>query len=287
MRNSKIAKIRLISPKDKSQLQKLLNEAKKEKWSQRGAKELCSKLSYFKDINSCFLSDPTQFSFVATIEQQVVGLIIAKSCSNNSQNDSTLNIEVLYIDPAFRRNHIATLLLLSAINFAGAHNYSAVELTVLPGDRAAKSFCEAHGLKARALIMSGQIRNSQIKLASGAVVIEKNKILLVKRANEPNKGKWAFPGGKLLTGEDGKSAALRELYEETSLIGKEPHFIGAEPISNNEFFVANYKVKVNDYRALKPGEDALEAKFFSLNELDQIDIVDSVKNFIKYYDLIT
>ena len=35
----------------------------------------------------------------------------------------------------------------------------------------------------------------------GAVVFNKGKLLLVKRANEPNKGKWSIPGGGIELGE--------------------------------------------------------------------------------------
>jgi 8-oxo-dGTP pyrophosphatase MutT (NUDIX family) len=36
----------------------------------------------------------------------------------------------------------------------------------------------------------------------GAMVIKDEKILLVKRGVEPNKGRWAIPGGMLKLGDD-------------------------------------------------------------------------------------
>jgi 8-oxo-dGTP diphosphatase len=39
--------------------------------------------------------------------------------------------------------------------------------------------------------------------------------LLVQRGNEPNKGKWSFPGGKLELGETALAGGQRELQEET------------------------------------------------------------------------
>lgn len=50
------------------------------------------------------------------------------------------------------------------------------------------------------------------------LVIENNKILLVKRGGEDwylEKGKWALPGGYLDRDETGEQAAVREAREET------------------------------------------------------------------------
>ena len=46
---------------------------------------------------------------------------------------------------------------------------------------------------------------------------EKDRILLVKRAKNPYKGFWAFPGGKIRIGETINDAAKREVKEETGL----------------------------------------------------------------------
>jgi 8-oxo-dGTP diphosphatase len=43
------------------------------------------------------------------------------------------------------------------------------------------------------------------------------KVLLIQRANEPFKGKWAFPGGFVDENESADHAAERELFEETAV----------------------------------------------------------------------
>lgn len=49
------------------------------------------------------------------------------------------------------------------------------------------------------------------------VIIKNDKILLSKRAMEPNKGLYDLPGGFMEYGEDVFDAAKREIREETSL----------------------------------------------------------------------
>ncbi len=44
------------------------------------------------------------------------------------------------------------------------------------------------------------------------------KLLLIKRANYPDAGKWALPGGFIEIDEDLEPAARRELEEETGLV---------------------------------------------------------------------
>ncbi len=54
-------------------------------------------------------------------------------------------------------------------------------------------------------------------LAVLAVVVRNGKVLLVQRGNQPDRGKWGFPGGKVELGETVATAAARELQEETGI----------------------------------------------------------------------
>jgi ADP-ribose pyrophosphatase YjhB (NUDIX family) len=51
----------------------------------------------------------------------------------------------------------------------------------------------------------------------GGVVIDGERVLLVRRATEPAYGEWTIPGGLLEVGETLVEGVARELFEETGL----------------------------------------------------------------------
>ena len=50
-----------------------------------------------------------------------------------------------------------------------------------------------------------------------AVVVRGERALIVQRAQQPNQGRWGFPGGVLELGETVAAGAMRELREETGI----------------------------------------------------------------------
>jgi ADP-ribose pyrophosphatase YjhB (NUDIX family) len=51
----------------------------------------------------------------------------------------------------------------------------------------------------------------------GAVVLDGDRVLLVRRGQEPLKGEWSIPGGALELGETLEAGVRREVAEETGL----------------------------------------------------------------------
>ena len=52
----------------------------------------------------------------------------------------------------------------------------------------------------------------------GAVVVEDDRVLLVRRGQPPLAGEWSLPGGGVEVGETLAAALQREVFEETGLI---------------------------------------------------------------------
>jgi ADP-ribose pyrophosphatase YjhB (NUDIX family) len=53
-----------------------------------------------------------------------------------------------------------------------------------------------------------------------AVVLRGDRVLIVQRAQQPNAGRWGFPGGVLELGETVAAGAMRELKEETGIVAE-------------------------------------------------------------------
>jgi 8-oxo-dGTP diphosphatase len=51
----------------------------------------------------------------------------------------------------------------------------------------------------------------------GGVVVEENRVLLIRRGSPPLEGEWSIPGGMLEIGESLREGVRRELQEETGL----------------------------------------------------------------------
>ncbi|MPZ17941.1 MAG: NUDIX domain-containing protein [Luteitalea sp.] len=65
--------------------------------------------------------------------------------------------------------------------------------------------------------MSGRSYPKQPIVGVGAVVIDEGRVLLVRRATEPQAGQWSLPGGRVELGETLTAAVARELHEETGV----------------------------------------------------------------------
>ncbi|MFV0453818.1 MAG: NUDIX hydrolase [Pseudomonas sp.] len=111
--------------------------------------------------------------------------------------------------------------------------------------------------------------------ATIATVFHEGRILLVRRANPPDAGLWGFPGGKIDCGETIEHAAVRELLEETGVHG-EAHrvFTALDAFDHDDsgrlrqhFILIAVLCKWKSGKAVA-GDDALEARWFRLDELD-------------------
>jgi 8-oxo-dGTP diphosphatase len=113
----------------------------------------------------------------------------------------------------------------------------------------------------------------------GAIVIKDNKVLLVKRGVEPNKGRWAIPGGMLKLGETMRECAAREILEETGVtvaIGECIYVF--DLIERDDAGKIKFHFVVVDFTALyvagepKGADDAEEAGWFAPEDLDDLPV---------------
>ena len=104
--------------------------------------------------------------------------------------------------------------------------------------------------------------------------IENNdlKVLLIQRDHEPFAGKWALPGGFIEIDERLSDAARRELKEETGVSAaylEQLYTFGNPDRDPREriITVAYYALIPSDQLSPTAGDDARDAKLFSMNDL--------------------
>jgi 8-oxo-dGTP diphosphatase len=51
----------------------------------------------------------------------------------------------------------------------------------------------------------------------GGIVVDRGRVLLIRRGREPLKGEWSIPGGMVELGEDLRRSVRREVKEETGI----------------------------------------------------------------------
>jgi 8-oxo-dGTP diphosphatase len=106
----------------------------------------------------------------------------------------------------------------------------------------------------------------------GAILTDHERILLIRRGHEPEAGRWSLPGGRIEPGETDEQALVREVREETGLEVVPGALAGAvdRPAPGGAVLV------IRDYAAtitggtLAAGDDAADARWFSVRELDSL-----------------
>lgn len=100
------------------------------------------------------------------------------------------------------------------------------------------------------------------------------RVLLIRRGNEPFVGRWALPGGFVDREERLESAARRELAEETGLEAGTLEFVGFydKPGRDPRGWVIScvFMSRLEAPRPVEGADDAAEARWFVLDGLPKL-----------------
>ena len=107
------------------------------------------------------------------------------------------------------------------------------------------------------------------KVAVGVLLAVGSKVLLVRRANEPFRGRWTLPAGFVDAGEDPARAAERECLEEAGLVVRAGHVLdvlasGDQPHGADFLIVYDAELVSGELAA---GDDADRADWFERDDL--------------------
>jgi 8-oxo-dGTP diphosphatase len=116
-----------------------------------------------------------------------------------------------------------------------------------------------------------------VKVGVGVVVLEGDRVLLIKRGKPPKLGEWSLPGGHVEPGESLKAAAQREVEEETGLgVAVQALVDVVDLIVPNADGSISYHYALIDYWAetasgrLNAGSDAADAAWHALADIGQL-----------------
>ena len=124
--------------------------------------------------------------------------------------------------------------------------------------------------------------------AVGVVCFRGEEVLLIRRGTPPRQGQWSLPGGRIEPGEPVRTAALREIKEETSVEAELIDLIDVvDAIFENKAgdLITRHYVLI-DYVAQwrsgtpKAGDDAADARFFHLSDLASMGMWDETLRVI-------
>lgn len=122
-------------------------------------------------------------------------------------------------------------------------------------------------------------------LGAYGLIIKDNKIVLIKKANGPYKGKLDLPGGTIEYGETPEKAVVRELQEEVGIDVRELSLVDAnsvliewmhheelEQIHHIGIFykIIAYENEIkNVVEITEQNDDSLGASFYEINQLSK------------------
>ena len=117
-----------------------------------------------------------------------------------------------------------------------------------------------------------------IAITTDAVIFAEEKeglyVLLIKRKNEPYQGQWALPGGFLEEDELLETGCLRELQEETGLKLDKVERVGVYDAIQRDprgrTISVAFTTKLSKRKTIKGSDDAAEAKWMLLKEVEEI-----------------
>jgi 8-oxo-dGTP diphosphatase len=126
------------------------------------------------------------------------------------------------------------------------------------------------------------------EMAVGAVVIDDDALLLIQRGTEPAYGRWSLPGGRVEWGETLAHAVVREVLEETGIECVVGELVGwVERISEaHHFVIFDFEAHPMSFADPVAGDDALDARWVPLYEVDQLPLVDGLAEFLADHDII-
>ena len=122
---------------------------------------------------------------------------------------------------------------------------------------------------------------SSPQAASSAILERDGRFLLIRRKNPPSADLFAFPGGRAEPGEMPADTALREFFEETGIVARNPVLFATYDLNGDKddtrhFFLSVFRIEADaDIEAIA-ADDATDPGWFTVEEIRNLPCPPSV-----------
>ena len=127
---------------------------------------------------------------------------------------------------------------------------------------------------------------SNPQVCVGAVVVDADRLLMIRRGHGPAAGRWSIPGGRVQAGELLAEAVVRELWEETAVEGVCGELVGWVERFDEHFVILDFRVAVLEATAPVAGDDAAEARWVPLVHVADLNLVDGLAEFLHEHGIL-
>lgn len=132
--------------------------------------------------------------------------------------------------------------------------------------------------------------DGSIPCAGAIIHDDAGRLLLVRRAHEPGRGRWSIPGGRCLADESTADACVREVREETGLVVVIDRVAGSvERLTpgGDHYEIHDFVCHVIGGKLLA-GDDAVDARWLSATQLHDLEsagrIVDGLAEALRDWE---
>jgi len=122
----------------------------------------------------------------------------------------------------------------------------------------------------------------------GAIIVQGDRVVLVKRGHPPLAGEWSIPGGVLEVGETLREAVVREAREETGLVVEPGELLGVyDRLVRTADGRTQYHYVLIDFLCrrisgeLRAAGDAEEARWFTRSEWAKLKLPPDTEDVIR------
>jgi 8-oxo-dGTP diphosphatase len=126
------------------------------------------------------------------------------------------------------------------------------------------------------------------RCGTSAAIFRRREVLLIERAKGPLKGLWSLPGGHIEAGEPARTAALREVREETRVAAELGGLVDIHEVvrrSARGRLLAHYLLVVwyGRWLAGEPvaGGDAAAARFVPIDAIGSLPMTEAAPELVR------